>query len=335
MKKWLYLIVLLMTTTSLFAQSQWQPDVLGQDFEQLQVPMPNDYEGQVVTTIIRSTKNSGQRKAVLYVHGFIDYFFQETLAQRYLDAGFDFYAVDLRKYGRSKLPNQRWYNVRNLKEYYADLDAALDQMQAAGYHHILLNGHSTGGLIVSLYAHDNQGREKFDALFLNSPFLDMNVSWTEEKIGIPVLSFVGGIFPNIPLNKGLSPLYGQSLHQQHQGEWNYNLDWKPVESRSFTTSWIHAIHQGHRRIKKGLNIRKPVLVLHSDKSIYLKQWHPDLMTGDAVLDVKDIAKYALHLGPKVQVQGIPDAMHDMVLSRKEVREKVYGYLFKWLGVYMP
>ncbi len=335
MKKWLYLIVMLMTTLHLSAQQNWQPDILGSGFEQLQVNMPDDYEGKVVTTVIRSTQNSGNRKAVLYVHGFVDYFFQETLAQRYLEHGYDFYAVDLRKYGRSKLPNQRWYNVRNLKEYYADLDVALDMMQAAGYKHILLNGHSTGGLIVSLYANDNKGKEKFDALFLNSPFLDMNVSWAEEKIGIPVLSFVGGIFPNMKLKKGLSPLYGESLHQQHNGEWNYNLDWKPVEPRSFTTSWIRAIHKGHRRIKKGLAIQKPVLVLHSDNSVYHKHWHNDFMAGDAVLDVKDIAKYALHLGPNVQVQGIPEAMHDMVLSRKDVRDRVYDYLFRWLDVYMP
>ena len=38
---------------------------------------------------------------MLYVHGWNDYFFQTHLADHMADLGFDFYAVDLRRYGRS------------------------------------------------------------------------------------------------------------------------------------------------------------------------------------------------------------------------------------------
>ena len=40
-------------------------------------------------------------RAVLYLHGRNDYFFQTHLAQAFLDAGYEFYALDLRACGRS------------------------------------------------------------------------------------------------------------------------------------------------------------------------------------------------------------------------------------------
>ncbi|GAA3180448.1 hypothetical protein GCM10020255_074200 [Rhodococcus baikonurensis] len=41
------------------------------------------------------------RRAVLYVHGFTDYFFQKHLAEHFAEQGYAFFALDLRKCGRS------------------------------------------------------------------------------------------------------------------------------------------------------------------------------------------------------------------------------------------
>ncbi len=46
----------------------------------------------------------------------------------------------------------KMFRVRDLHEYFADIDAAVAQMQHAdGTEHIALLGHSTGGLTASLY----------------------------------------------------------------------------------------------------------------------------------------------------------------------------------------
>ncbi|MEK8226237.1 alpha/beta hydrolase [Oerskovia sp. M15] len=42
-----------------------------------------------------------RRRAVLYVHGFVDYFFQAHLGDAFEEHGYAFYAIDLRGYGRS------------------------------------------------------------------------------------------------------------------------------------------------------------------------------------------------------------------------------------------
>ena len=53
--------------------------------------------------------------AVLHVHGFADYFFQTEYAEWWLERGYDFYALDLRKYGRSLRPHQTPNYVTDLQ----------------------------------------------------------------------------------------------------------------------------------------------------------------------------------------------------------------------------
>ena len=54
------------------------------------------------------------------------------MARRYQEHGYRFYALDLRKYGRSWLPHQLPNSVRDLREYHADIDAALAVLHAEG-----------------------------------------------------------------------------------------------------------------------------------------------------------------------------------------------------------
>ncbi|MBP7974971.1 MAG: alpha/beta hydrolase, partial [Acinetobacter sp.] len=84
----------------------YQPDILGNGYQQLTLNFADDYDGKVVATLVRKKAAQATKKAVLYVHGFADYFFQKEMAEQFNQHGYDFYALDLRKYGRSKLPHQ-------------------------------------------------------------------------------------------------------------------------------------------------------------------------------------------------------------------------------------
>lgn len=97
----------------------WVADpLLGKSgYEVETVNQPDDYSGKVVSTVIRRLPEGKKpRKAVLYVHGYNDYFFQDSMGREFNDSGYGFYAVDLRKYGRSLLPGQHRYEVRDMAE---------------------------------------------------------------------------------------------------------------------------------------------------------------------------------------------------------------------------
>lgn len=157
---------------------QYQADILGAGYEQLTLNFPDDYDGKVTATLVRKQAAQSTQKAVLYIHGFIDYFFQTEMAEQFNQHGYDFYALDLRKYGRSHLPHQKYYYVLNLSEYDAEIAQALEIIGQEGHTKIVLAGHSTGGLIATLYAAHNPQHPLLHALWCNSPFYDFNMpSW--------------------------------------------------------------------------------------------------------------------------------------------------------------
>ena len=125
---------------------KYQTDILGEDYQQLTLNFADDYDGKVVATLVRKKAAQATKKAVLYIHGFSDYFFQTEMAEQFNQHGYDFYALDLRKYGRSKLPHQKFYYILDLREYDAEISKALEIIGQENHNQVLLAGHSTGRL---------------------------------------------------------------------------------------------------------------------------------------------------------------------------------------------
>lgn len=309
---------------------QYVPDVLGSGYQFHTIQMPDDYEGKVVCTLIKKEASPETNQAVLYIHGYNDYFFQSQLGDSVISHGYNFYAMDLRKYGRSMLPHQEPFYCKNLAEYFADIDSSLAVIKKEGNTNIYLMAHSTGGLITSLYL-DNKQPSPVAGLILNSPFLDMNMSWFMEKIAIPVVSFLGKFFPDMKVQGYSHASYAHSLLSDYKGEWKFNTDWKKMNAYPKRAGWIRAIHLGQKQVKRGLSITCPVLVLSSDKSFpESKEWHDKYHSSDIVLDVNDIQTRGAGLGYKVTRDTIPNGIHDLILSPEPARSMAYRVIFNWL-----
>jgi alpha-beta hydrolase superfamily lysophospholipase len=311
-------------------------DVLGPPYERHTIDLDSDDEGAVVATLVRRRADRPTRRAVLYVHGFVDYFFQTHLADFFAERGWDFYALDLRKYGRSLLPHQTPNFARSLTDYYPELDEAARIIREQDDHdQLLVAGHSTGGLITSLWSHSRQGQGIVDGLFLNSPFFDFNTSWLVKG---PLMAATIAATRRTPYRRiptSSLGLYGQSLHSEHRGEWSYDLTWKPVQGFPVTSGWLDAIRRGQRRLRAGLGIDAPVMVACSTRTYRGRAWHDDLRISDSVLDVEHIVRWAPRLGPRVTIARFDGGMHDLTLSGKEVRVEVFRELARWVDAFLP
>ena len=289
-----------------------------------------DFDGVPIAVLISKTCPVPSQKAVLYVHGYNDYFFQDHLADWYLEKGYNFYAIELRRYGRAILPGQVRYDVRRMTDYYEELDMAVDTIRNGRKNTwLLLNGHSTGGLLAALYASDRAGAGTIDALFLNSPFFELNAGWFTRNILAPVFTLLGGIFPKMKLPVSSSPYYGESLHRDYRGEWDYDLNLKPLLNKT-RAGWLRAIRKAQRTVRKGLSVECPVLVMHSDKNGSENRWNDMIPVTDVVLNVKDIARLSPTIGKNVKVVTIPQAKHDIFLSYPDVRGRAFDELGKFI-----
>lgn len=301
-------------------------------------------------------------RAVLYLHGRNDYFFQTWLAQALLDAGYEFYALDLRTCGRSGIGYRSPHDVRDLRVYDEEItEAARIIREEHGHTVLVLNGHSTGGLQAVLWAGDHPGA--VEAVTLNSPWLDLQAGSFMRSYGSAAVDLLARRDPDRiviydPLAEGVpgwsgdgdepadwafgatlgeasDDLYGRSLHRRWGGEWDWDLSLKPTPSFPVRAGFMAAVRRAHRDVHHGLDIEVPVLLCCSTDSA-AGTAREDLtleeaLRQDVVLDVSQMVARAPFLGSDVTVRQVPGGVHDLVLSPEPARSDYLFALTGWLA----
>lgn len=345
-------------------QPVWRTDILGEGFESLELRLRDengeaaaetDTEAPLVATLVRSLPTPltrwqrfrrGERLLenvdVFYVHGWSDYFFQAEMARFFTDRGARFFALDLRRYGRSLRPGQSHGYVENLHDYDEEIQLAIAEMgqqmpqpaqpyaQTSG-RKLLLYGHSTGGLVLSLWAHRNPGIAA--GVLLNSPWLALQLSDAVAKALGPVLSLRARFSPH-ELALPQLDLGFYSRAQREVGSARslkrVNTAWRPESALPIRVGWLHAVLEGHSQVSEGLSITAPVCVLLSARTQFGLTWRDEMLHADTVLDVEKVARAALKLGDSVTIERIDGALHDVFLSQAQVRDVAYERLERWL-----
>jgi alpha-beta hydrolase superfamily lysophospholipase len=309
-----------------------ETDVLGAPYTSETLVLAPDSEGEVVATLVHRAAGTPTRRAVLHVHGFADYFFQTAAADFWVGRGYDFYALDLRKYGRSLRPHQTPNYVADLTEYYEELDLALERI-TADHDHVVFSAHSTGGLTVPLWLHDRQHAAA--GVVLNAPWIDMHGDAFTRLLAMPLIHRLGRLQPMREIPRDVDGSYAKSLHSDHLGEWVFDLAWKPLASWKVYAGWIRAVRTGQARVARGLEIEAPVLMLSSTRSSHPTSLEdPDLLSTDIVLDVERMRRRAAVLSRHVVIAQVPGALHDVTLSPEPARSQVFAELGTFLSAYV-
>jgi alpha-beta hydrolase superfamily lysophospholipase len=315
------------------------------------------------STLVDFPHSVNARGIILYVHGYNDYFFQKELAEKADSAGYAFFAIDLHYCGRSLMPGDARGDMRNMREFFAELDYAvelarvitkereeslaliseqaniadttdrerrlLDVSQRAYSLPMVLMGHSQGGLLAAFYA-DQRPEEKFAALVLNSPFFDFNFNWLVRNLAIPVVSEIAMYLPDFSIGSSGNPNYAYSLDKKYYGEWEYNTEWKSESRPEQFLGCVRAIHKAQQELHSGFYINSPTLVMHGDCTEKDEEWSENYMHCDGVLDVEHIEKWAPKVGPNVKTETVAGGLHDLFLSRKAVRDEAYAKAFRFI-----
>jgi alpha-beta hydrolase superfamily lysophospholipase len=309
-------------------------DVLGDPYVAETLELEPDGEGAVVATLVKRAAAAQTTKAVLHLHGFADYFFQSGYADWWTERGYDFYALDLRKYGRSLRPHQTPNYVTDLRDYYPELDEAWQRVtERDGHTEAVLSAHSTGGLVGGLWANDRLPQGLVGAV-MNSPWLDLQGSTLMRVVGTPILRQIGAWQPMREIKRNVPGFYTRSLHRDYEGDWDFDLLWKPIDSFTVYAGWLRAIREGHARMHRGLELPYPVLVLSSGRSTFPEEMTEEVHGTDIVLDVVQIRRWATAYGPHVTYIAIEGARHDVVLSREEPRRAAYDAINTWMSAWV-
>ena len=320
------------------AQAEWTDDVLAGYVQTTRaLGADPDGEGDLFATLVRSADPTPSPRAVLALHGYTDYFFNTELADHFAAAGWRFYGLDSHRCGRSWREGQTPHFTTDLTRYDRELEWAMAAIRAENpTARMLVYGHSTGGLVAALWldrvrARGDTGAMGIAGLVLNSPFLDLNgPAILRTRATSTAIGAASKVNKTRVVRGSGSGGYGQTLHRRYHGEFDYNLQWKPVGGFPVTVGWINAIRRGQARLHRGLDVGVPNLVLRSDHSIAETAQAEVLQRGDAVLDVAHIARWAGCLGNRTTSVPVKDAKHDVFLSLAEPRAAAYAELDRWL-----
>jgi len=302
----------------------WRDDPLGAGFQQATLG---------AATLVRSVARPPRpRAAFLHVHGYNDYFFQDHLARAVLDAGYAFYAVDLRHAGRSLRPGTVPHFVTDLAEYRPDLDAAVETVRRLepGLP-LVVHAHSTGGLTVSLWAHDRRADPDRapDLLALDSPFLDLSGAWPWRSVSARLVEILGRRRPLAVLSTSPS-MYATYQLRSNGGRWSFDTTLKRPEGLPARAGWLRAVLHGQAAVARGLDIACPVLVARSASSGRDSADNPLLDAQDTILDVVRIGRRAPLLGERVEQLVVDGGVHDLALSADGPRSTYLRGLFHWV-----
>ena len=230
----------------------------------------------------------GNNKALLWIPGRNDSFFHVHVLDRFLDAGFDLYALDLRRCGRAKfcesgkevVSELMAHDSHDFREYYEEIDATLaflknpkplpstnvhypNVIQEGGsgvvYDSVICYSHSTGSLIASMYGSDKGGawRGAIDGYLFNSPFWSWNLKWYE---GLHVVqNATKAVDKKTLIDKGGAVSdYSKSM----KANYGYGNEHKSELSLSVSAGWCQEVTKAQTMLKNGeMVLNKPILVL--------------------------------------------------------------------------
>lgn len=312
---------------------RWEPDpLLGSGY--VQAPLGP-------ATLVRALDRPAGRPrgAVLHVHGYNDYFFQDHLADACLAAGLTLYAVDLRRAGRSLLRDAPQgdavppHYVTSLREPGEDLSAAARAVRAAESGlPLVVHAHSTGGLTAAVWAHAVRADawSRPDLLVLDSPFLDLQGSWVSRTARTLALQVLGRRHPLAVVSAGPS-VYATHQHADAGGRWRFDTTLKRPDGLPARAGWLRAVRHGQTAVARGLHVAGPVLVARSAASGPDDPANPRLDAQDTVLDVARIAALAPRLGADVTELVVDGGVHDLTLSADGPRADYLDRMLRWVG----
>ena len=279
----------------------------------------------------------------LAIHGWNDYFYQVELARAVSAAGGRFYAVDLRKYGRSLREGQTFGFIRDLASYDEEIHACTDLVyeEHRGRLPLVIYGHSTGGLVAALWADRHPGAAQ--GLVLNAPWLEYHGSTMARQIGAPVVDMLARLSPASVIPSGDGDFYQRAI-----------TAWRPPAagdgdpdsadaSAAATARATGAAANGPDPQARGEDSDDPFWTTGwtpdpafrtSARSITGETWTEGFRAADSVLDVAQIWKRVPDLGAHTTLVKLEDAVHDVTLSRRDVRERAFGEIARFVRAYV-
>lgn len=316
----------------------WEPDFLGRGVES--APLGRGRHG-ALGTLIRYNPHADPAHdaglaaggaqptgALLYVHGWSDYFFNLELGHFAAARGYRFYALDLPEHGRSMASGEMPGFVGSAEHYLESVGAAVGAVREDSGAVPVLMGHSTGGLAAALYA--QRAPTELTAVVLSSPWLVAHGGAVAGRVLEAALRPASARWPRQRLPLPSRGYFWRAVAKEAGGEWELREDLRPRNAFPVRVGWLHGVLEGQRMLRAGPRLELPVLLMASTTSDIGPVWRESMRESDAVLSIAPMRRAAAEICEHLDEVLVEGGLHDVLLSPAAVRNEAYGRLGRWL-----
>lgn len=275
-------------------------------------------------------KKDGNRKVLLWIDGLNASFIHYHVTRK---LNIDVIALDLKRCGRSKKGDDVPHYTSDFRKYIKYIDYVVDNF-CGHYDEIILYGHSTGGLIVTLYgAYLNMSKRSNIKIILNAPLFKINKPWYILFILKYIIYYIGRLA--CFLDKLFGTRFGLiKLDRGNDINWYVMMKHKLYYVNGFLSSiynlpvrlgFVTNVIKYHNLLHKGkLKIECPVLIIHSNRSGLGGEGNKCMCVSDNILNIDHIKKYSkiIEHSNNVKIVEIVDGCHDVLLSNENVVDNV-------------
>ena len=279
------------------------------------------------------------RKMIFWLPGRNDYVMHAYAITAFLDAGFDVFALEHRRLGRSNRAcsvdemNLISHCEGNLRVLMQDFDTGLQHaLGLKPYDKTVLYAHSTGGLEAAMWLRERGAKLPFSAVVLNSPFLawgnegsaDFILDATDGPLGLyRLLTCLPNVDTCVSNTLDTAPssqpgAYGTGIWMQYP---NVDCTLRQIVGigHKVTLGWVHACTKEHSAlVEQGPSTTVPTYLLTTP--------------GDCVLETAELKERAKYVSPAAEVESVPYCRHDMLLNYdKEQNDLVVAKILGWLA----
>mgnify|MGYP000865313405 CR=1 FL=1 len=265
-------------------------------------------------------KNFNKKKCIIWFPGRNDYFYHYHITEILDD--YDIYALFY--------SNNHEYK-EDISDYFYDLKNIFDEIDVIYSHfdinniydEVILYGHSTGGLIITIYQIET--KNKITKIILNSPFYAFKFNIYENIIFNKILYYIIPYIPEFDINQKSfnDNLYTLMLSKK------YNIDniYKKNYISPVISTWFRNIIKYQHKINNNkIKLKYDTLILYSDH--YTK--YPGDIKGDEVLDIESNSAAVSKLGDKAKLVFIKNAIHDVLSSNENSLNNAINIIIEFL-----
>ncbi|VVU94303.1 Serine aminopeptidase, S33 [seawater metagenome] len=264
------------------------------------------------------------KKAIVWISGYNDFFYHIYVADRILENNMDLWIIEFDNFGENLNKKNTPLHIENISDLILQVKETIKfQQKEKEYEKRYLYGHSLGGLIALMYS--KKYPKEINGLILNSPLLHCSVSSIFLTYILILCTIILGKIPKvneIKISKKSNKEIIEKIQESHYLDFNMF-----VINPSISLKLMHDIYNEISKLKNSkIKCNIPTIMFSNNYNYSRKS---NEVKGEHILNVKKMEDYSYKFIQNLKIYKVDNGLHDIFSSDPIIIKECLDVLISW------